>query len=284
MYTLQNIFNDCGLNVQRHERVHGGDINDGYCLISPEGNFFLKVNDNSKYPAMFEKEARGLDLLRKNSSFVIPRVIAQGTTDEKQYLVLEWLERGSPEKDIWEKFGQALAMMHKQAKQYFGLDEYNYIGSLKQVNDQRGDWSSFYAECRIMPLVELLLNKSMVSSKDAKSAQTFCNNLENIFPVEPASLLHGDLWAGNYLIHSSGQATIYDPAVYFGHREMDIGMTKLFGGFDQQFYASYNHYYPMEKDWQRRLPVAQLYPILVHAVLFGGHYVSSALSIIKQFA
>ena len=284
MHTLQNIFNDCGLNVQRYERVHGGDINDGYCLISPGSNFFLKVNDSSKYPAMFEKEARGLDLLRKNSSFIIPRVVAQGTTNDTQYLVLEWLEKGTPKKDFWEKFGQALAMMHKQSTEYFGLDEDNYIGSLKQVNDQHGDWPSFYAECRIMPLVELLLNKNMVSSTDAKTAQTFCNKLENIFPDEPASLLHGDLWAGNYLVHSTGEAAIYDPAVYFGHREMDIGMTKLFGGFDQQFYNAYNHYYPMEKNWQRRLPLTQLYPILVHAVLFGGHYVSSGLSIIKQFA
>lgn len=283
MQDLQNILNDCGFKVQHYEPVHGGDINDAYCLITASGKFFLKVNDRNKYPAMFEKEARGLDLLRKNSSFVIPRVIAQGTTDDKQYLVLQWLEKRSPEKGIWERFGQALAMMHQQSRKYFGLDEDNYIGSLKQINDQHENWSSFYAQCRIMPLVEILHNKNVVSSKDVKAAHAFCNKLENIFPAEPASLLHGDLWAGNYLIHSSGEPAIYDPAVYFGHREMDIGMTRLFGGFDQQFYNAYNHYYPLERDWQRRLPLSQLYPILVHAVLFGGHYVSSGLGIIKQF-
>jgi len=97
-------------------------------------------------------------------------------------------------------------------------------------------------------------------------------------------LLHGDLWGGNYLIHSSGHAAIYDPAVYFGHREMDIGMTKLFGGFDQRFYAAYHEIYPLEKGWEERLPLTQLYPLLVHAVLFGGHYSSEAMEIIKHFA
>ena len=104
------------------------------------------------------------------------------------------------------------------------------------------------------------------------------------FPIEPPALLHGDLWSGNFLISSNGQAAIYDPAVYYGHREMDIGMTKLFGGFDQRFYDAYNATYPLEKDWEKRLQVTQLYPLLVHAVLFGGHYISQVREIIKQFA
>jgi fructosamine-3-kinase len=129
-----------------------------------------------------------------------------------------------------------------------------------------------------------LFERGHCSKTDLAAADKFCGQLTTIFPAEPPSLLHGDLWAGNYLIHSAGYAAIYDPAVYFGHREMDIGMTRLFGGFDQRFYAAYDRCYPLEKGWQTRLSVSQLYPILVHAVLFGGHYVSSAMSIIRQTA
>lgn len=284
MQTLQTIFSDCGLiNVQHYEKVHSGDINDAYCLITSVGKYFLKVNDKNKYPLMFEKEARGLELLRKHCSIIIPQAVKSGITDDKQWLILEWLEKGEPQKKMWQKFGEALAIMHKEPKKYFGLNEDNFIGSLKQLNKEHTDWVSFYAECRIMPLVKTLFDQGDLSSKDIQLSNSFCKKLESIFPKEPASLVHGDLWAGNYLVHSSGYAAIYDPAVYFGHREMDIGMTKLFGGFDQQFYNSYNDTYPLEKDWQKRLPITQLYPLLVHAVLFGGHYISSAKNIFHAY-
>ena len=283
MQYLQDIYKNCGLIVQSFGQVHGGDINDAYCLHTSTGKHFLKVNDKNAYPAMFEKEASGLDLLRKNSSLIIPAVICSGTAGNKQYLLLEWMEKGSPQKDMWEKFGEGLALMHKQPQQYFGLHEDNYIGSLKQVNTQHSEWPSFYTECRILPLIKILFDNGAASSKDANTAEKFCKGLENIFPKEPPSLLHGDLWAGNYLVHLSGHAAIYDPAIYYGHREMDIGMTTLFGGFDQRFYNSYNATNPLAKGWEKRLPVGQLYPILVHAVLFGGHYLSQAIETLKQF-
>jgi protein-ribulosamine 3-kinase len=281
---LQNIFSDCGLKVRHHEQVPGGDINDACCLTTASGKYFLKINNKNKYPLMFKKEAIGLELLRKNSTFVIPQVIKTGSCDDHQYLLLEWMEKGSPKKDMWERFGEALAMMHKQPQPFFGSDEDNYIGSLTQINTRHDKWHSFYRECRIMPLVRSLRDSGYFSSKDAKAAEASCSKLDQLFPTEPPALLHGDLWAGNYFIHASGYATIFDPAVYYGHREMDIGMTKLFGGFDQRFYDVYNHYYPLQKEWESRLPLSQLYPMLVHAILFGGQYISSALNIIRRFA
>ena len=233
---------------------------------------------------MFEKEARGLELLRKNCSLIIPQVIRQGNADDKQYLLLDWLEKGAPQKDMWERFGQALALMHKRPQHYYGLDEDNYIGSLLQTNKKQEDWSSFYAECRIMPLVKKLFDEGNYTSKDLVTAENFCRELKNIFPTGPASLLHGDLWAGNYLVHSSGQAAIYDPAVYFGHREMDIGMTKLFGGFERTFYSAYHEAFPLARGWEERSRITQLYPLLVHAVLFGGHYVSTTREIMVGFS
>jgi fructosamine-3-kinase len=232
---------------------------------------------------MFVHEANGLDLLRNNCELIIPKIIKVDVCNEQQYLLMEWLEKGVPQKNMWENFGIGLAMMHKQPQKYFGLNDDNYIGSLKQINDPHNEWHSFYADCRIMPLVKNLFDAGNFSSTDIKDAEFFCNGLKNIFPSGPPSLLHGDLWAGNYLISSPGFAAIFDPAVYFGHREMDIGMTKLFGGFDQRFYDLYNETYPLEKEWERRLPVTQLYPLLVHAVLFGGHYISEVKHIFSAF-
>lgn len=272
MNDLQNIFDDCGLNVQGYEQVHGGDINQAYCLNTVSDKYFLKVNERDKFPLMFEKEAKGLELLRKNCSLIIPQVIRSGVVKDEQYLILEWLEKGRPAKNMWEEFGRAMALLHKQQQDYFGSEEDNYIGSLKQLNSKHSTWEVFFTECRLIPVLKYL-----------DIDETNCIRLASHFPDEPPSLLHGDLWAGNYLIHISGYAAIYDPAVYSGHREMDIGMTKLFGGFDKRFYDAYNEIYPLESDWQQRLPLAQLYPILVHAVLFGGHYISRAREIMRYF-
>ena len=282
--SLQDIFKDCSLIVQHYQQVHGGDINKAYCLFTSTGKYFLKINDAENFPAMFEKEAKGLDLLRNNCTLDIPQIIKAGVCNEQQYLLMEWLEKGAPKKDMWENFGTGLAMMHKEPQEYFGLNEDNYIGSLKQKNERHTEWYSFYAECRIMPLARKLFETGKFSQTDINDAELFCSYLKSIFPPEPPSLLHGDLWTGNYLISLSGNAAIFDPAVYFGHREMDIGMTKLFGGFDQRFYKVYNETYPLEKGWEKRLPVTQLYPLLVHAVLFGGHYIGSVKDILKAFS
>jgi len=280
---LQNIFKDCGLNVQRYQRVHGGDINSSYCLFATTGKYFLKINDKNKYPLMFIREASGLNKLREFCTLKIPQVIKHGSCNDQQYLILEWLENGTPKKDMWENFGRGLAMMHKQPQEYFGLNEDNYIGSLNQNNDPHDGWHSFFAECRIKHFVKKLFDAGDLSATDIHDADLFCNDLTTILPIEAPSFLHGDLWAGNYMITSSGYAAIFDPAVYCGHREMDIGMTKLFGGFDQRFYDAYNEAYPLENGWEKRLPITQLYPLLVHAVLFGGHYISEVKYFFSTF-
>ena len=283
MQILKNIFDECGLIVQRYEQVHGGDINNAYCLYTSSGKYFLKTNEEDKFPSMFFKEENGLKLLRDNSSIIVPSVVKTGICYQEQYILMEWLDNGSIQKDTWKDFGTGVAMMHKKSQTYFGLDENNYIGTLEQFNSPHLQWSTFYAECRIRPLIQILFDAGSYSSTDIDNANNFCRNLKNIFPGEPPALLHGDLWRGNFLITSSGSAAIFDPAVYFGHREMDIGMTKLFGGFDQRFYDAYNEAYPLEKGWEKRIELTQLYPLLVHAVLFGGHYIMQTKRVISQF-
>lgn len=229
---LIDIAEHTGLHLKSWQSVHGGDINNAYQLTCSEDRFFLKINHALEFPQMFEKEARGLDALRKAGTLFVPYVIGKGVLNEQQYLLLEWIERGKPEKNFWENFGRSLALTHKNFQPYFGWGEDNYIGSLVQKNDQLGTWSAFYGRCRIMPLAKILLEQRRISNSDLASAETLCESLNKIFPSEPPALLHGDLWSGNFMIAQNGGAAVYDAAVYVGHREMDLGMTALFGGFD----------------------------------------------------
>ena len=258
-----SIFDDSGIKIIHYEPVHGGDINRSYCLHSRDAKYFLKVNDANSYPGMFEKESNGLQALvnelttlQKTATLTVPRILNTGIVGQQQYLLLEWIESGKPKKDFWEKFGADLALMHQKKQSYFGWEDDNYIGSLHQSNTKQQSWHLFYTECRIIPLIKILFDTGGFSKRDLTIAESFCKQLNNVFPQEPPALLHGDLWSGNFMITASGDAAMYDPAVYYGHREMDIGMTKLFGGFDQRFYDAYNEVYPLEKDWRQRLPLA----------------------------
>ncbi len=282
-FSLQAIFDDCGLTVVKTGQVQGGDINAAFCLETMDGKYFLKVNQAQLYPDMLLKEAAGLSSLKKSKSVYIPSLIKTGTAGDKQYLLMEWIEKGRPGKKFWESFGHQLAWLHQQPQLYFGWSEDNYIGRLKQCNKRHGAWDEFYTECRIMPLVEILFNKGLFNRTDINAAGHFCNQLDSLFPVEHPALLHGDLWSGNYSVTADGQPTIFDPAVYYGHREMDLGMTQLFGGFDPRFYAAYNEAYPLEPGWQNRLKLTEAYPLLVHAVLFGGLYTGRAREILSFF-
>jgi len=281
--SLQNIFDDCGLSVTNYKPVHGGDINEAFCVFEGNKKYFLKINDAKQFPRMFEKEMNGLNTLYRNCNLIIPEAIKCGVVEQQQYLLLEWIETGSPKKDFWKQFGAGIAIMHKQQQSFFGWKEDNYIGNLQQRNDKHESWNLFYAECRIMPLAMQLLNSNAFSKNDVTAAEELCEKFNEIFPNESPALLHGDLWSGNFMVAANGYAAIFDPAVYYGHRQMDIGMAKLFGGFDQRFYDAYEEIYPLEKDWKQRLQLTQLYPLLIHALLFRGHYIDKARTIIKYY-
>ena len=277
---FQSIIDDCGLAVTRYEAVHGGDINSCYCLFTNDAKYFLKVNDATLYPGMFQKEASGLQALNGRSVLQVPTVIKYGCVDKQQYLLMEWIEKGASGKPAWSTLGAGLATIHKHTAELFGWNEDNYIGSIPQENTQQVSCHQFFSDCRVMPLVELLCEKNIFSELDHEAALAFCEDIRDFFPLEPPSLLHGDLWSGNIMITAASQPALVDPAVYFGHREMDIGMTLLFGGFDETFYSAYNDVYPLANGWRERVYVTQLYPLLVHALLFGGGYVANVREIL----
>lgn len=280
---LQDIIEDCGLLVNRYEQVHGGDINKAYCIYTNSERFFLKVNDAASYPHMFEREAAGLTELKKHRVLTVPTVIKFGIAGNKEYLLLEWIEKGNPAPDFWEQFGSGLAELHRKEQPYFGWHHSNYIGKIPQCNTKHDTWDEFYASCRIMPMVEALFNKGRFTKEDIVAAGKFCNRLDELFPVEPPSLLHGDLWSRNFIVANNGQVAIFDPSVYYGHREMDLGMAQLFGGFDQRFFDAYHETFPLEHGWEDRIKLTEAYPLLAHAAMFGGIYISKARDVLHYF-
>lgn len=266
----------------KSSNVSGGCINDCYKVSSHNTSYFVKVNSLSKFPEMFLKEAKGLSLLRSSKTLAIPKEILQFDFQNQSFLVLEWVDEGSREKDFWFKFGEELANLHRQTNEDFGLDHHNYIGSLVQYNDYKQDWHTFFLENRLISQLELGISNGWASTSLFKYAEKITQVIEQEFPKESPALLHGDLWSGNFIVGSKNVFLI-DPAIYFGNREMEIAFSKLFGGFDNLFYEGYNESFPLKADFNKRLEIYQLYPLLVHANLFGSNYIDQCLSILRKF-
>lgn len=263
--------------------VSGGDINAAYQLESSQGPFFAKLNAASKFPGMFEAEAKGLECLRSAGVINIPKVITHGETGDHCWLLLEWVSNAGEALENGRIFGGQLAQLHQKTNASFGLDHNNYIGSLSQNNRQHSDWTSFLVEERLEAQLRLAYNAKTIDPATSAAFSRLFDRLDQLFPSEPPALLHGDLWGGNYLTDNNGKAWLIDPAVYYGHREMELGMTQLFGGFGNEFYQGYEAIYPLEPDWKSRIGIAQLYPLLVHVNLFGGSYLSQVQSILRRF-
>jgi protein-ribulosamine 3-kinase len=270
-------------SIERAEQVGGGCINDCYKLSTTAGVFFLKLNNAALYPTMFEAEVKGLQLLNMAGKLHIPKVLDFGEKENVSFLLIEWIEKGVQQKDSLYQFGQQLAGLHQLSAPQFGLDDDNYLGSLKQSNKQTTSWAIFFIEQRLAPLLKLASNRHLVDSSVVNKFEKLFPKLEGMFPNEPPALLHGDLWSGNYHFDANGQACIYDPAVYYGFREMDIAMTRLFGGFGTDFYEGYNAHYPLQKGWRQRIDLCNLYPLLAHVNLFGSGYVPQLIQSINRF-
>jgi fructosamine-3-kinase len=196
---------------------------------------------------------------------------------------MDFLETGSRRSTFWEDFGRALAQLHRKSQESFGLEHDNYIGSLPQSNKTHASWSEFFIQERLEAQLKRARDRNKIGGDILLRMEKLFHRLEGLFPFEPPALLHGDLWSGNFFCGVDGEACIFDPAVYFGHREMDIGMSKLFGGFDPAFYQAYNAEWPLGDDWENRVDIANLYPLLVHVNLFGGGYLSQVRSILQRF-
>lgn len=275
------------VEVTRTSGIGGGCINDAHRAETTEGSFFVKYNSASRYPGMFAAEARGLELLKEGNAVYVPGVIGNGEEGAYSVLVLEYIESGLQQNDFWTNFGAGLARLHQnlpdREEKGFGLDHDNYIGSLPQHNTRHASWIDFFVTERLEAQLRMARDMGNAGPELSQMFQRLYKHISDFFPEEPPALLHGDLWSGNYMIGNDGQAAIIDPAVYYGHRYMDLGMTQLFGGFDRAFYASYNEAYPLESSWRKSMDIANLYPLMVHVNLFGGVYLNSVKAVLRRF-
>ncbi len=271
------------VTVSEISPVPGGDINQTFLIHTSKGRFFLKLNAALFGHDFFEKEARGLATLANAGAMKVPRPLFDGKFHQQIYLVMEYLEKGPPKEDFWTNFGSSMANLHRNSADQFGLEYNNYIGKLHQQNNYTDNFADFYTNQRILPLVSKAMKHKMLQGDDISNAENLCRKLSDIIPEEKPSLLHGDLWKGNFMSMANGHVAIFDPSVYYGHREMDLAMTMLFGGFEESFYQAYTDSSPLTPGFDDRKEIFQLYPLLVHLLLFGGPYYQQVRNILQKF-
>lgn len=271
------------LEIVGFEPVAGGCINHGGKLSTSQGDFFLKWNDRSRFPGMFEAESHGLRLLSGRSAIRIPHVIGFGDAGVHQFLLLEHIRQTPPSKNFWLALGQQLAFLHRSKYNTCGLDHDNYIGSLHQSNKVNSSWVDFFIQERLTVQLKMAVDANLVDQPWSKKIEELYAILPSLLVPETPSLLHGDLWSGNILSDELGRPCLIDPAVYYGHREVDLAMTRLFGGFDPVFYGAYNEIFPLEPGYQRRFDLYNLYPLFVHLNLFGVAYKKNINDVLNRF-
>ncbi|MFA0962485.1 fructosamine kinase family protein [Roseivirga sp. BDSF3-8] len=270
------------LQVKDIEFKSGGCINNAVRLITDKGSFFIKWNDHGE-PDMFEKEFRGLELLRKAGSGHVPQPFNHGQVGESRYLLTEYLDSYRKDNRYWENLGHNLALLHRQTSDQPGLNFNNYIGRLPQNNEPLPDWVDFFIERRLKVQAGLARYNGLVDDAFMNRFKKIYPKLSEILTDESHSLLHGDLWSGNVMTGPDGEGWLIDPAVYYGNREVDLGFTRLFGGFDQIFYDAYEESYPTITGLSERIDIYNLYPLLVHVNLFGLSYLSGVERIITKY-
>jgi protein-ribulosamine 3-kinase len=266
-----------GQRVTSTARVSGGDINDAFELTLADGqSAFLKTNVAAP-AAMFAAEARGLEFLEQARSLRIPKRLAVSSESERPgFLLLEFVRSARPRPNFDEELGRGLAALHRAGAPSFGFAHSNFIARLVQTNREHETWAEFYRAERLEPQLRSAIDSGRVPSGLGRDFERLFRLLpELVGQTEGPARLHGDLWGGNLLVDERGAPCLIDPAVYGGHREMDLAMMQLFGGFGARVFSAYAEAFPPAPGHEERVPLCQLYPLLVHVNLFGGSYVES---------
>lgn len=275
-------------DVHRLVPLSGGSINQVYRVETATGPVVLKYHPYSDFAVeMFAAERVGLELLTASGTVRCPRILGWGQTPEVVYHLLEYIPPRPPDTGVWESLAVSLASLHASARQpegRFGLESPNFIGSLCQLNEWCTTAAEFYITQRLEPQVRQAVDVNRLERHHIRLCERLYTRLEQLLPPEPAVLNHGDLWLGNILPAAEGPPAVLDPAVAYHHREADLAFTRLFGSFGPAFYLTYQEAYPLEPGFEQRLPIWQLYPLLVHLNLFGESYREPILKTLHYFA
>jgi protein-ribulosamine 3-kinase len=275
------------LRIYTCKSLGGGCINHALKISTSEGDYFVKYNHDGPSD-LFIREAECLEELAKaNSSLVIPQVHAKTALNGNgipAILITEYLPQANiPSIDYDERLGRGLAEIHKYHSEQFGFHHDNYCGTTVQDNTWNVDWIDFFGRQRLWKLVKMIQKKRGLHSNEIKVYESLLERLPDIICHHPApSLIHGDLWSGNYLVTTNGPAII-DPASYFADRECEFSIMNMFGGFSQRIFDAYDEIYPLPDEWKDRNDLYMIYHYLNHHYLFGGSYGSQALMLAKKY-
>ena len=269
-------------SVNQYRSVGGGCINRAVILEGEGQRYFVKLNQ-SPLVKMFEAEAEGLKAIQATQTIRVPKPICWGIQTDNAYLVLEHIEMKHPGVQCLARLGAHLAALHRTTTSHFGWHLNNTIGSTPQINTYVKEWVEFLREHRLGYQLQLAANNHL-SSATIVAGENLMTRLDDFFVgyVPIPSLLHGDLWGGNFSADQEGSPVIFDPATYFGDREADVAMTELFGGFDRSFYASYEDAWALDGGYKVRKTLYNLYHVLNHYNLFGGGYAAQAQNMIQK--
>lgn len=265
--------------------VRGGSIANSCRLETSGASFFLKYGKGD-VAETFAGEVAGLHALREAcETLMIPEVVEsqEATGDVPGYLLMQWINAGRLGRRFWENFGRGLAEMHRVTHDQYGFERSNHIGRLPQKNEWMDDWPTFYRHRRLEPQVARARESGRWASEwDAALDELYLRLPEYLPARPPASILHGDLWKGNFMVTATGEPALIDPATYYGHREADLAMTELFGGYDDRFYRAYRDAWPLEDGYEVRKDIYNLYHLVNHLNHFGESYAGAVAKILDR--
>jgi fructosamine-3-kinase len=272
-----------GSSVLRAAPVRGGDVAMAYAVDLDDGRRVFAKTHPGAPREFFTMEATSLRWLRDANAAPVPAVLAY-SDDPPNHLVLEWIEQGSRRTETERDLGVALAQLHRAGAPSFGREDRRTTGSRGLPNEPCATWAEFYATNRLLPLARLAHESCALGPDAIDGLGRLAGDLDRFDRGgEPPSRLHGDLWAGNRLVDVTGRSWLIDPAAHGGHREFDLAMMRLFGGFDADCFAAYAEVHPLASGWEERVTLHQIAPLVVHAIKFGGHYVEAATSAINRY-
>jgi fructosamine-3-kinase len=277
-----------GTDVLAARRLAGGDVAESYRVELADGRTVFAKTHRTAPPGFFTTEARGLAWLRDAGAVAVPAVLACSDGDPAEgvpnHLVLEWVETGRGRPGTEAELGRSLAAMHAAGAPSFGREDGRTTGSRGLPNEPCATWAEFYATQRLVPLARLATEAGALPAAAVRDLESVAGRLDALgVPDEPPARLHGDLWAGNRLVDTSGRSWLIDPAAHGGHREFDLAMMRLFGGFGDACFAAYDEVAPLASGWRDRIALHQIAPLVVHAVKFGGGYVGAAVDAIARY-
>ena len=285
---IDSLADALGGPVQPGRGAAGGCINQAAVVRCGTETIFVKWHQRPP-EGFFEAEAEGLRRIAAPGVIQVPAPLAwsDAAGDCPAFLAMTWIDgpKGEFDRDAFgRRFGESLAALHRQLSPTYGLDRDNFIGSLPQPNPATSGWVPFFGKHRLGAQLALAEDRGALRPHQITKVEKLIERLPELIPADPgASLLHGDLWSGNYMIGAAGQPVLVDPAVYCGHREVDLAFTELFGGFPSVFYSAYNAAWPLDPGYRSRRDLYNSYPLLVHVNLFGGGYVRQLMRVVEAF-